>query len=99
MPATTAQQGTLTHNFIPFYLVEGSYLLKSAATLLAMRGKRKNGPERHALWEGHYAVKCEAEKFVEALRERGGILFLGSPAALAAAQAAEDARNAARAAA
>jgi len=49
----------------------------SAERLLAMWNRRKDGPEREALWNGFWALKVRADEAVEALRKCGGLLHFG----------------------
>lgn len=60
-----------------------------AAHLLSMSLKRVAGRDRDALWSGYWSLKKEADEAIEKLRDRGGLLFVGQPAAIKAAQALE----------
>lgn len=78
MPTTqnTPPTGTLATNrlhdvWLPAFAEECS----AAERLEAMWLRRKDSPERKALWSGYYALKKAAEQTAEHIRKRGGILF------------------------
>lgn len=69
------------------YLCVASDAAASSATLLTMYMRMTTYPNASAIWDGHYALKKEAERMTERLRDAGGLLFFGSAQALAAARA------------
>ena len=44
--------------------------------------RRKDGPERDAIWEGYWALKAKCEDFVRKARDRGVLLHIGVSGAL-----------------
>jgi len=76
MSSAAYPTGTLAkHGLHDVWLPAFADETRSAHHLEAMWLRRKNGPERHALWAGYYALKKAAEETAEHIRKRGGILF------------------------
>lgn len=80
MPTTPSfSTGTLAkHGLHNVWLPAFADETRSAHLLEAMWLRRKNGPERDALWAGYYALKQVAERTTEHILMRGGILFAWS---------------------
>ena len=79
-------QGTLARNGVASYLTWAARSDHSAQLLRKLYCKRKDSAETDAIWEGYWALKCQAEEHISALRGAGGLLFWPQPAALQAAR-------------
>lgn len=97
MQATPAQQGTstkpqakslgsLNKNGANLWLVWATQELKEAKVLEELWYKQANGTVRDAIWSGYYELKRKGEESTQKLRDRGGLLFFGQPAAIKAAR-------------
>ncbi len=70
-----------------FYLCSAASSLASADLLHALFCRQTEGPEADAIWDGHWALKHQAEDSITGLRDSGGLLFYGQQAALEVAEA------------
>ena len=84
-PAGSNVLGTLAKDYVPKYLLWATRDQQAADRLKQMFRKRKDGPERDAIWEGSWALQGKVEHYIECLRDRGGLLFFGQAPAIAAA--------------
>lgn len=71
---------------VAFWLLDQDEAHRNAMRLKAMSVRRKDGPDRDALWAGYWSLKTKADQITETLRDCGGLLFVGQPAAIKAAQ-------------
>lgn len=89
MPTIT--QGTTQHALqkrdASFYLCSAISSLASADLLHALFCCHAKGPEADAIWDGHWALRHQAEDSIGGLRDSGGLLFYGQQAALEVAKA------------
>ena len=83
-------QASLDTPAIQIYLRLADAAKASAATLHKMFMQAPKGDKADAVWDGYWSLKTDAERHTRALRDAGGLLFLGSAAALAAAREAEE---------
>lgn len=90
--AAASEQGdSLERNSVSFYLaISERYYAHAEALKALFLKRRKDTPERDALWTGHCRVTDKANVFLIDLRDRGGLLFFGQPKAVAAAQEIEE---------
>lgn len=89
MPTITQRtaQHALQQRDAAFYLCSAISSLTSADLLHALFCRHAEGPEAGAIWDGHWALKHQAEDCVSSLRDSGGLLFYGQQAALEVAKA------------
>jgi hypothetical protein len=84
-------QASLDTPDIQLYLRLADAAKASAATLHKMFMQAPKGDKAaDAIWDGFYALEEKHRNMTEYLRDAGGLLFLGSAAALAAAREAEE---------
>ena len=82
---------TLPSSAVSLYLRLACDAAASAATLREMFMQAPKGDKAaDAIWDGFYALEEKHRSMTERLRDAGGLLFLGSAAALAAAREAEE---------
>lgn len=85
MPPITTPTPSLTPS-VSLYLLLADTAKTSADALYTFYMSDKGSSEfAHHVWEGYYALKTDFEGLVRSLRDRGGLLFWGSPVALALA--------------
>ncbi|MGB3069796.1 MAG: hypothetical protein WBC18_14675 [Ottowia sp.] len=87
-------RGTLAQGYVPKYLLWAANDQQAADLLMQMFNRRKDSPARYAIWKGYWALKCKFDGYVESLRDRGGLLFLGQASAIEAAQRVVDGQSA-----
>lgn len=92
--AATTPLGTLGKRGNAFWLCQFDEKWRDAQALYALHTKRKDGPVRDALWNGYWELQSAAASAAKTIRERGGLLFIGSAAALDAARLFEREENA-----
>lgn len=68
-----------------YWLIEHSRVKRLSDELRLMFLKARPVLKSEALWEGHWAVRRDCNVCVERIKERGGLLFMGSAVALAEA--------------
>lgn len=86
MQTQSKPRDSLARRNVAFWLLECERQQWNAMHLYKMLMRRKDGPDREALWSGYFAVEADANVMVERLRDLGGLLFVGQPAAIKAAQ-------------
>ena len=79
-------RNSLARKGVAFYLLEQDEAHRNARRLKMMSLCRKSGPNQDALRAGYWSLKTNADQITETLRDRGGLLFVGQPAAIKAAQ-------------
>ena len=82
----TTTTGTITKRFVAFYLAKAAQFTDNAARLHAMFLSMDASADSDAIWDGCCALQYKASQFVSDLRDCGGLLFWGSPAATAIAK-------------
>lgn len=82
-------RGSLSRMGVAFWLLEQDEVHRNARRLKTMSLRRKDGPDRDALWAGYWSLRTKADQMTETLRDCGGLLFVGQLAAIKAAQALE----------
>ena len=94
--STTAQiQHTLHKPYAALYLVIEADRRAESDVLNTMRRRRKkDGPEKDALWSGYYELERLADDHLREAIRLGVLLFVGQPAAIEAARALEKQRRA-----
>lgn len=78
-----------------FLVLEAKRRAESDVLNTMNRRKKKDGPEKDALWSGAYQLEQQAEKHLEQAVKCGVLLFVSQPAAINAALALETQRRAA----